>query len=123
MTWFRHNVLTEQGDQAVAEAAVQAMSAERFDFAFVYFGTVDETGHAHGWLSDRYLEQLARVDSGTRGCPEQPARRRARADPQRSRRPRPLTRHALARRYDYLLHGGWASYSQRIHPARPGQPA
>jgi len=62
MTWFRDNVLTEQGDQAVAEAAVQAMAAERFDFAFVYFGTVDETGHAHGWLSDRYLEQLARVD-------------------------------------------------------------
>lgn len=62
MTWFRDNVLTEQGDRAVAEAAVQAMSAERFDFAFVYFGTVDETGHAHGWLSDRYLEQLSRVD-------------------------------------------------------------
>lgn len=62
MTWFRDNVLTEQGDQAVAEAAVQALSAEPFDFAFVYFGTVDETGHAHGWLSDPYFAQLARVD-------------------------------------------------------------
>lgn len=62
MTWFRDNVLTEQGDQAVAEAAAEALSSHHFDFAFVYFGTVDETGHAHGWLSDHYFAQLERVD-------------------------------------------------------------
>ena len=32
------------------------------DFVFVYFGTVDEAGHAHGWMSDGYLAQLGRVD-------------------------------------------------------------
>ncbi|MBP7692858.1 MAG: alkaline phosphatase family protein [Anaerolineales bacterium] len=60
--YFRDNVLTPLGDQVTAETAVQVMAAERFDFAWVYFGTVDEAGHAHGWLSDGYFEQLARAD-------------------------------------------------------------
>lgn len=61
--YFRDNVLTPLGDQATAEVAVQVLASERFDFAFVYFGTVDEAGHAHGWLSDGYFEQLARADT------------------------------------------------------------
>ncbi|MBL8057787.1 MAG: alkaline phosphatase family protein, partial [Anaerolineales bacterium] len=60
--YFRDNVLTPQGDQVTAEVAVQVLASEPFDFAFVYFGTVDEAGHAHGWLSDGYFDQLARTD-------------------------------------------------------------
>ena len=61
-TYFRDNVETPEGDQVIAEAAARAIAAERPDFAFVYFGTVDTAGHAHGWLSDGYFEQLAKVD-------------------------------------------------------------
>jgi arylsulfatase A-like enzyme len=60
--YFRENVLTPEGDQVNAEVAAQTLAADRPDFAFVYFGTVDEAGHAYGWLSDGYLAQLARVD-------------------------------------------------------------
>jgi predicted AlkP superfamily pyrophosphatase or phosphodiesterase len=61
-TYFKDNVLTPEGDQVIAETAARTLAAERPDFAFVYFGTVDEAGHAHGWLSDGYFEQLGRVD-------------------------------------------------------------
>lgn len=52
----------EHGDDLVAEAAARTIAREPFDFAFVYFGTVDSTGHAYGWMSPEYLTQLERVD-------------------------------------------------------------
>jgi predicted AlkP superfamily pyrophosphatase or phosphodiesterase len=35
---------------------------EKPDFAFIYVGTVDTSGHDHGWMSERYLKQLEHVD-------------------------------------------------------------
>jgi predicted AlkP superfamily pyrophosphatase or phosphodiesterase len=60
--YFRDNVETPEGDQVIAEVAARTLAADRPDFAFVYFGTVDTAGHAYGWMSDGYLAQLATVD-------------------------------------------------------------
>jgi hypothetical protein len=60
---FHDNVLTASGDDVIAAEAARVLAAERPDFAFVYFGTVDEVGHASGWMSARYLAQAARVDA------------------------------------------------------------
>lgn len=59
---FRDNVLTEEGDLINADIAVKVIADDKPDFTFVYFGTVDEVGHASGWLSPEYLAQLAKVD-------------------------------------------------------------
>lgn len=66
LAFFRDNVTTPTGDQVMAEAAADLLGREAYDFAFVYFGTVDEAGHAHGWLSAGYLEQLTRADRAVR---------------------------------------------------------
>ncbi len=50
------------GDDLVADEAARTLAREPFDFAFVYFGTVDTAGHAYGWMSAEYLAQLERVD-------------------------------------------------------------
>lgn len=52
----------EHGDDLVADEAVRVLSRDAFDFAFVYFGTVDTVGHMYGWMSPEYLRQLERVD-------------------------------------------------------------
>ena len=49
-------------DQTIADAAIDHIQTQQPDFAFVYFGTVDEAGHAYGWMSEGYLSQLSRVD-------------------------------------------------------------
>jgi predicted AlkP superfamily pyrophosphatase or phosphodiesterase len=61
-SYFKENVLTPDGDTLNAAVAAQMLTQDRPDFTFMYFGTVDEVGHAHGWLSPEYLEQLATVD-------------------------------------------------------------
>lgn len=61
--YFRGGAAINMGlDQVIAEEAVRYIQADQPDFAFVYFGTVDEAGHAHGWMADGYLAQLQRVD-------------------------------------------------------------
>ncbi len=50
------------GDQRIADAAAAYISTQRPDFVFVYFGTVDEIGHDHGWMSDPYLRQIEHID-------------------------------------------------------------
>lgn len=50
------------GDDLVADEAARTIAREKFDFAFIYFGTVDTTGHLYGWMSPEYLAQLERVD-------------------------------------------------------------
>lgn len=59
---FRDNVLNLDGDTINADVAAKIIAEDRPDFTFVYFGTVDEVGHAHGWLSDEYMAQIATVD-------------------------------------------------------------
>lgn len=50
------------GDDWVADAAIQHLTSYPTDFAFVYFGTVDTAGHRYQWMSDEYLRQVERVD-------------------------------------------------------------
>lgn len=61
---FRDTLLHRDGDEWVADAAIDLLAQERVDFAFVYFGTVDVVGHAEQFMSDAYLRQVERVD----GC-------------------------------------------------------
>lgn len=49
-------------DDRVAEEAVRALGRDPLDFAFVYFGHVDECGHDHGWMSEAYLAAIANAD-------------------------------------------------------------
>ena len=61
-SYFRYNVHTSDGDLVNADIAARIIADDRPDFTFVYFGTVDETGHAYGWLSAEYLAQITKVD-------------------------------------------------------------
>jgi predicted AlkP superfamily phosphohydrolase/phosphomutase len=49
-------------DERIVAEAVRYLSKDGYDFAFVYFGTVDTVGHNHGWMSPEYLAQLEQVD-------------------------------------------------------------
>ena len=42
----------------LASACKEYILANDVDFTFLYLGYLDEMGHAHGWLSDVYLEAL-----------------------------------------------------------------
>ena len=59
---YCHAVDTAEGDQRVAETAVEHL--ERLDpgFAFVYFGHLDHVGHRDGWMSANYLDAIANAD-------------------------------------------------------------
>lgn len=60
--WYTDASYLEHGDDLVADEAIRVLPAANFDFAFVYFGTVDTMGHLFGWMSPEYLAQLERVD-------------------------------------------------------------
>jgi len=51
-------------DRLVASMACETLKQDRVDFAFVYLGSVDETGHVHGFHPsvDLYTEQISMVD-------------------------------------------------------------
>ena len=38
------------------------MKAEPFDFLFVYFGRTDSMGHAHGWMTEPYIDAISHAD-------------------------------------------------------------
>ena len=38
------------------------MRSHAFDFAFVYLGGTDLVGHAHGWMSEPYLQAIGDAD-------------------------------------------------------------
>ena len=61
-SYFVDNVNQPEGDRAIAAQAIRVLPLDPPDFAFVYFGTVDEAGHAFGWMSPGYLAQVAEVD-------------------------------------------------------------
>jgi predicted AlkP superfamily pyrophosphatase or phosphodiesterase len=54
-------VVTRLGDADVANEAIVQVQAG-FDLMFVHFPDVDIAGHAKGWMSAAYLEQLAEAD-------------------------------------------------------------
>lgn len=62
LSFFRHHDHDPASDQAVAESAAFWLGREAIDFAFVYFGMVDEMGHRHGWMADGYLHQIETTD-------------------------------------------------------------
>ncbi len=61
--FFRAVNRRADGDDIVADAVVAHLTNGCADFVFVYLGTVDETGHDHGWMSEPYLDQSTRVDA------------------------------------------------------------
>lgn len=62
-SYFRDNVYSDpDGDQLIANEVVRYLATDQPDFIFAYFGTVDTVGHRHGWMSNQYLAQLARID-------------------------------------------------------------
>jgi hypothetical protein len=67
-------VRAETVEQRV-DAAVAALSASPRAMVNVYWGDIDKTGHARGWLSHEWASQLERIDAGL-----QDLRRRAPAD-------------------------------------------
>jgi predicted AlkP superfamily pyrophosphatase or phosphodiesterase len=50
------------GDHFIVEHACREIPKNVYDFAFVYFATIDECGHKFGWMSDEYLRQIEIVD-------------------------------------------------------------
>jgi predicted AlkP superfamily pyrophosphatase or phosphodiesterase len=58
----REAVYGQDNDSGVARAAAAYLVEERPDFAVLYFGDVDITGHLHGWMSPAYLQALERND-------------------------------------------------------------
>ena len=62
-SYFRDSSTDPDGDDETAAQASRFIQREKPDLAFIYFGTVDTTGHDHGWMSEKYLRQLEHVDS------------------------------------------------------------
>lgn len=57
--------LVAKGSQArdTAAAAHRLLSQPEERLVFIYLPDCDRAGHAHGWMSDRYLEAAAEVDA------------------------------------------------------------
>lgn len=51
------------GDEVIVEQAALALAHKRFDFTFVYFASIDVSGHTFGWMSEDYLRQVEIVDA------------------------------------------------------------
>lgn len=60
--YFRDCSYTREGDEWVVDEAARVIPHAALEFAFVYLGTVDTSGHDFGWLSAEYLAQATRVD-------------------------------------------------------------
>ncbi len=60
--FYANTSLEPDGDRVTAEAAARYLPDYHFDFAFVYFGVIDTSGHAYGWMSDAYLHQIEFTD-------------------------------------------------------------
>ena len=54
---------TEEGDWEEAEWASEYLRTEKPKFSFIYFGSLDATGHKYGWESEEYLSYASHLDS------------------------------------------------------------
>ncbi len=61
-SFFRNVPYQADGDDESAAEAARRIPQDRWDFVFLYLGTVDAIGHFFGWMSPEYLTQLERVD-------------------------------------------------------------
>lgn len=50
------------GDDIIAELAIPHLRRRAFDFTFVYFASIDMSGHYYGWMEEGYIQQATRVD-------------------------------------------------------------
>ena len=60
--WFRaqhSTLLFPQLEQQATKQAIECIKANKPDFAFLYLGGTDEFGHQDGWMSQRYLNEIA----------------------------------------------------------------
>ena len=52
----------DESDQLLFDMATQRLARHDFGLAFLYYGSVDCTGHEHGWMSQLYLRRVADAD-------------------------------------------------------------
>ena len=50
-------------DEQIVSKASKIILDKDFDYLFVYFGSVDETGHIYGFCDEKYVERLTAIDS------------------------------------------------------------
>ena len=48
----------DKANDIVTKAAMEYLTANDTDFAFLYLGYVDEAGHRNGWMSDAYMDAI-----------------------------------------------------------------
>ncbi len=47
----------------ITDAVIPALRNENLDLVFLHYGEPDGAGHKHGWMTDEYFVQVARVDT------------------------------------------------------------
>jgi predicted AlkP superfamily pyrophosphatase or phosphodiesterase len=50
-------------DHALLRQAIGQMQQLTWDLVFIYMGSLDVAGHAHGFMSSQYLQQLSHLDT------------------------------------------------------------
>ena len=60
--WYRNTSYNPDGDDEITDVAIEHITRDRPDFAFVYLGNVDTAGHYYGWMTPGYLNQARRAD-------------------------------------------------------------
>ncbi|MBU6334328.1 MAG: alkaline phosphatase family protein [Chloroflexi bacterium] len=63
LSYYVEPPYTHQYDNDVATQAARVIADGRHTFVFAYLGGVDVAGHAFGWMSSGYLEQLRHLDA------------------------------------------------------------
>lgn len=58
---YVNDFYSPEGDWKVADAAVRHIGG--LDFAFVYFGWTDQSGHQFGWMSDEQIAAIENADA------------------------------------------------------------
>jgi predicted AlkP superfamily pyrophosphatase or phosphodiesterase len=61
-SYFRDTEYQLSGDEFIASTAIDHFQQGGSHFTFVYFGTIDLSGHFFGWMSEQYLQQAKVVD-------------------------------------------------------------
>ena len=61
-TFIAYQGNPEVSDKLIVEKALPYLRNAAFDFSFLYLGAIDEVGHDHVWMSQRYLKQVEMTD-------------------------------------------------------------